>query len=225
MSRVQAYLDLGSQPSRAVLWACRLLSVPYDVHILRLDKGQTRTPEYKAIHPLGKVPAITFEDRPMIESSAILIWLCEKFGGEKLYPVDADAQFGINSYLAWHSEFRNGCAGYFAGIIMNSVAKGQKADQEKEARLLQGLDKVLSMLESYWLVSGPFLSGSNTVTIADIQCVNELNQVTPFLPTCLDKYPSIRQWVARMEQVEGYAEMMQGYDKVAALLKNRHSKL
>jgi glutathione S-transferase len=224
--RVQVYIDLGSQPSRAVLWVCRLLAVPHDLHLLRLDKGETRTPEYLAIHPLGKVPAVTFNDRAMIESTAILIWLCQKFGGDRLYPSNADEQFGINSYLAWHPEFRNGCAGFFAGIIMRSVASKKKAEPATEERLRTGLDKALGMLETYWLANeSPFLAGSKNVTIADIQAINELNQVTPFLPTCLDKYPSVRQWVGRMEQIQGYAEMMQGYDKVASLLKNRHAKL
>ncbi len=58
MSTVRLFVDLNSQPSRAVHWAVLLLKVPLELHALRLDKNDTRTPEYLAIHPMGKVPAI-----------------------------------------------------------------------------------------------------------------------------------------------------------------------
>ena len=224
MSKVHVYLDLGSQPSRTVLWLCRLLKVPHELHVLRLDKGDSKTPDYLKIHPMGKVPAIVYEDRPMIESSAICIWLCQKFGGEKYFPRSPDAQFPVNSYLGWHNTFRGGCAGFFGGAIMRPVAAGKKLEAERVARLEKNLDDVLRLLENVWLNGKPYICGDN-VTLADLQAINELNQVLPFHSTCLSKYPQIRNWVSRMELYPGYNEMMEGWNKVAKLLTGRHSKL
>jgi hypothetical protein len=42
---VKLFVDLGSQPSRAVHWLLLLLKAPFELKTLRLDKGETRTPE------------------------------------------------------------------------------------------------------------------------------------------------------------------------------------
>lgn len=224
MSRVQLYLDLGSQPSRSVWWLCKLLDVPHDLHVLRLDKGDTRTPEYARIHPQGRVPAVVYDDKPLIESSAIMIWMCQRFGGGRFYPSDPDAQQGINAYLAWHSEFRNAAAGLFATTVMRAVMKGQSSPPETVAKLEKRLHGALHQLESYWLGGQPFIR-HDRVSIADLQCVNELNQVLPFYPAVVDDFPAVRAWVARMEAVPYYQDMMVGWKKVAQLLANRRAKL
>ena len=63
------------------------LGVPYTVQRIDLGSGAQKTPEYPAINPNGRIPAIV--DRapldggapfPVFESGAILIYLAEKYG-------------------------------------------------------------------------------------------------------------------------------------------------
>ena len=51
-------------PSRSsvVHWMLEELGEPYDTHILNLKAGDNRKPEYLAINPMGKVPAIKHGD-------------------------------------------------------------------------------------------------------------------------------------------------------------------
>lgn len=226
-SRVQLYVDLGSQPSRAVLWLTKLLSIPTDVHALRLDKGDTRTEEFlKKIHPQGRVPAVVYEGESFIESSAIMMFLCDKFeGGERFYPKDLKRRFHVNSYLCWHHEFRAGAAGYFAGIIMGPVVSNKAVPEDRIKKAEMNLDKVLGQLERYWLNGSLYIGGATSPTIADLQCINELNQVVPFYPACVDKYPHVQAWVSRMEAVPHYTEMITGWKKVVGLLKGKYAKL
>src|SRR5512147_331942 len=62
------------------------LGLPYRVHPINIGKGEQFAPEYVAINPNGKIPAIVDHDGPdgaplaMMESGAILIYLAGKTG-------------------------------------------------------------------------------------------------------------------------------------------------
>jgi GSH-dependent disulfide-bond oxidoreductase len=60
--------------------------LPYRVHAIDISKGDQFKPEFVAVNPNSKIPAITDPDGPdgrpisVFESGAILIWLAEKTG-------------------------------------------------------------------------------------------------------------------------------------------------
>lgn len=62
------------------------LGVPHE--LVRLDpaRGETRTPEHLARHPLGRVPVLEDGDVRIFESAAICLWLAERYGDGKLLP-------------------------------------------------------------------------------------------------------------------------------------------
>src|SRR6516164_6032986 len=51
-------------PSRSSItrWMLEEVGEPYDVHLLNLCKGDTHTPDYLAVNPMGKVPALKHGD-------------------------------------------------------------------------------------------------------------------------------------------------------------------
>jgi GST-like protein len=66
--------------------------VPYTVHKVDLQKGEQKRPEFLAINPTGRIPAIVDRDGPggkplvLTQSFAILVYLAERGGG--LLPTD-----------------------------------------------------------------------------------------------------------------------------------------
>ncbi len=67
-------------------WVLEELGAPYQ--LVRLDpaKGETRSPEHLARHPLGHVPVLEDGDFRIFESAAICIYLAEKHPEKKLFP-------------------------------------------------------------------------------------------------------------------------------------------
>ena len=69
------------------------LGIPYTYHPIDITRGQQHEPEFLAISPNHKIPAIVDTDGPdgealsVFESGAILMYLADKAGGE-LFPAD-----------------------------------------------------------------------------------------------------------------------------------------
>lgn len=72
---------------RIVRWMLEEIGVPYETKIL--EYGTTmKAPEYLAINPMGKVPAIKHGDMVVTEAAAICAYLAEAFPEAKLLPIN-----------------------------------------------------------------------------------------------------------------------------------------
>jgi glutathione S-transferase len=85
--------------SSIVRWMLEEVGQPYRLHRLDLDKGDNRRPDYLAINPMGKVPAITHEGIVVTEAAAICCYLADAFPGAGLAPPVGDKRRG--TYLRW----------------------------------------------------------------------------------------------------------------------------
>lgn len=76
------------------------LGLPYQVYAIDLLSGAQRAPDYLAINPNGRIPAIVdheADDFAVFESGAILIYLAEKTG--QLMPADARGRSRVLQWL------------------------------------------------------------------------------------------------------------------------------
>ncbi len=67
-------------------WMLEEVGAIYEVVRLSFAKGEHKTPEYMMIHPHGSVPALVDGDLKLIESSAIVMHLADKFPDKGLAP-------------------------------------------------------------------------------------------------------------------------------------------
>ncbi|MEZ5857188.1 MAG: glutathione S-transferase family protein [Hyphomicrobiaceae bacterium] len=88
-------------PSRSstALWMLEEIGQPYTLNVLDLKKGQSRTPAYLAINPMGKVPALNHDGALITEVGAICIYLADAFPEAGLAPAIGDPLRG--PYLRW----------------------------------------------------------------------------------------------------------------------------
>ena len=69
---------------------------PYDFHLVSLEKNEQKAPEFLAINPSGKIPALKLpEGQILTESLAILLTVADHFPNAHLLPPQASADRGI----------------------------------------------------------------------------------------------------------------------------------
>jgi len=83
--RVQLY-SLNTPNGVKVSIMLEETGLPYEPHLVRFDAGEQKSPEFLALNPYGKIPAIIDPNGPggkplaLFESGAILIYLADKSG-------------------------------------------------------------------------------------------------------------------------------------------------
>ena len=143
--------------SSATLALLEELGVPYELKILNMKAGEQRRPDYLAINPMGKVPAILDGDVLVTEQVAIVIHLADRFSEVGLAPALGDPRRG--AYLRWLAFY----AGCFEPAVMDRFLKHTPpADQS----IYRDFDTMLDILEAQ-LAKGPYLLGDQ-FTAADI---------------------------------------------------------
>jgi glutathione S-transferase len=91
---------LNNSRSHRVLWLLEELGVSYEVQrYQRNPDTMLAPPELKAVHPLGKSPVVTEDNRVLAESGAIIEHIADRYGGGRLaVPHDAPERF---RYIYW----------------------------------------------------------------------------------------------------------------------------
>ena len=82
------YYGSGSPYAWRVWLSLEHKQIAYEQKTVSFSSGDLRTPEYEAINPRRKVPAILDDGYALYESVAIIEYLDEKYGGPKLFPGD-----------------------------------------------------------------------------------------------------------------------------------------
>lgn len=94
---------------RIVSWLLEEVGAPYEVHLLRFDRAEHKAPEFLALNPMGKLPAIVHRGVVVSETPAICAYLADAFPEAELAPRLDDPLRG--SYLRWLF-FGAGCLEY-----------------------------------------------------------------------------------------------------------------
>src|SRR5262249_50430775 len=90
-----------ASPSRSsvALWMLEEIGQPHDIKLLRLSAADNMKPDYLAINPMGKVPALRHGDTVITELAAICTYLADEFPDKKLNVPVGTPRRGV--YLKW----------------------------------------------------------------------------------------------------------------------------
>lgn len=174
-----------------------ILGIEYEKVPVSLPDGEQKTPEYLAIHPLGKVPAIDDDGVKVWDSQAILVYLATKYGNDDWYPDDAEGRAEVHSWLSVAAnEMFNGPAIARAMVIFKREGDQEKVRKAGEATLA---------VVNGWLENRDWLACGRP-TIADIA-------VYPYAALAweghvdMSAYPAMNTWIKRIEALPGYIGM------------------
>jgi len=142
--------------------------LPYEVHRVAFEREEQHSPEYLALNPNNKIPAIIDPNGPggrplaLWESIAILQYLAEKTG--KLAPTDAAGRHETTQWLLFQAAGIGPMFGQ-VGFFMMSDAKDWE-DKRPRDRYVQESRRLLNVLEGR-LAGRAWIMGDD-YTIADI---------------------------------------------------------
>lgn len=180
-------------PNIAAAW----LDAPVEIHTLA--RGDHKKPEYLAINPKGKVPALQFEDGDVLtEAAAILAWLGAAYG-ESDY--SRDTQLGRKeaealSYMT--SEVHAAYGGHFAPQKLADTPEGQEEVKRKTYETLsRHYDYLNATLERN---GGEWYLGRRSFADTFLYVLSRWIEQTPL---SIDDHPALKQHRARMESDEG----------------------
>ena len=177
-------------PSRSSItrWMLEEIGEPYDIHLLSLNKGDNRAPEFLEVNPMGKVPALKHGDVVITEAAAICAYLADEFPRAKLNVPVGDPRRGV--YLKWLF-FGPSC-------IEPAIADRAfpRAEEPRRGMLGYGdFDTVMNVLANA-VAKDPYLMGEQ-FTAADVVLGSTLRWGMMF--NLLPKQPEFVDYVARLE--------------------------
>lgn len=172
---------------RIVRWMLEELGQPYETVLL--EYGTTmKSPEYLAVNPMGKVPAIKHGDVVVTEGAAICAYLADAFPSAGLAPPPGDKQRG--TYYRWLF--------FGAGPIESmSTIKGLGVQVPAEKRATVGFgsfEDVLKALEQA-VSNGDYLLGDR-FSAADVYLGSQIIWGMQF--GTIEKRPALEAYAARI---------------------------
>ena len=82
---IRIYHVTGTRGTR-VIWLCEELELPYEIQKIDFSASYRESAEWRAMNPVGKVPAMQDGDVTMFESGAMVDFLLARYGEGRLQP-------------------------------------------------------------------------------------------------------------------------------------------
>jgi len=170
-----------------MLEECRL---PYTVHPVDITRGEQFTPQFLAISPNNRIPAIVdrhgLGGRPIsvFESGAILQYLGRKTG--RFYPRDERARVAVEKWLFWQV----GGLGPMAGQANHFRRYAPEPIGYAIARYTDEVNRLFGVMNAR-LADRQFLCGR--YSIADMACVGWV-RLAERMGQELPQFPHLKRW-------------------------------
>jgi len=194
MYRLYDFLESGNGYKVRLL--LHQLKVPFERIELDITKGETRTPDFLAKNPNGRIPTLELEDGTFLfESNAIQFYLAE---GTPFLP---DDRLGRAQVLQWMFFEQYSHEPYIAVIrYWTHVGELDAHRDELQGRFERG-EAALGVMDG-WLEKRDFFVGGS-YSIADI-ALYAYTHVAHEGGFDLSTYPAIRRWLERVAAQPGH---------------------
>jgi glutathione S-transferase len=178
-----------------VSWALEELGVPYEYVEIDPKKREHRAPQYLAVNPHGKVPALVDGELALFESGAIVLYLGDKYGVErKLWPAGGgQARVDAICWTVWAmTELGNYMMQYLYHGLDTPFSykpedRSKACGEYNRSQFVRGLDALEARLQKTGHILGAF-------SLVDIPAASWLMLGTMF-GVKLDGHPKVAEWL------------------------------
>lgn len=182
---------LNESRSQRILWLLEELGVPYEIKFYSRD-ATTRLapPELKAVHPLGKSPAITDGELTVIESGAIIDYIIRRHANGRMAPDPASADY--DRYQQW-LHYAEGSA--MLPLMLNMyVMRLGEGGAPLHPRIESEMANHLSYVEQSLAGRDWLIGDGPTGADAQMSFIPEVAKAFGKLPS----YPNMAAWIERI---------------------------
>jgi len=200
---LKIYATPLSANGRKVLAVSRHLGLNPEIHDVNVYRGEGRSPQYLAINPSGKIPTLIDGEFVLSESNAILLYLAEAHGANRLWSSEPKQRSRIAQWLFWESAHWQptfiAFLSEFAGHRLRPESIPRPQHPPDWSSVL--VQPILKTLET-GLSADAFLAGP-AATIADFAVAG---MTTYFRAAAFpyQRFPKIAEWYARIESFESW---------------------
>jgi glutathione S-transferase len=195
------YYGSGSPYAWRVWLSLEHKHIPYELRTLSFSAGDLKQPEYRAINPRGRVPAITDDGLALYESVAIVEYLDEKYrSGPALFPGDVRQRALVRRLVQEADQY---CAIAMEKVVDQVLFTPQERwDLDAIASARTALADELKIWERY--ATGDFLAG-DLVSAADftlyplIALTQRMQRKKADLDVAAMIGPKVAAWMKRVE--------------------------
>lgn len=207
---------LEKSRSHRVLWMLEELGVEYELKTYARNPETMRAdPALKKVHPLGKSPVITIDDRVLYESGAILEYLMEEHGDDRFRPQGTEAELRCRALMHFaeasvmpsllvrlvFDRVRSAPLPFFVKPIARKIA-----DQVDATFTQPEIDQNLDFLEG--LLTADYFVGDE-LTAADVQLSYPVEAALHRGRVRAGAHPALRAWMKRIEARPAYARAIE----------------
>jgi len=210
---LEVFWASGSTPAWRVLLTLAIKGAPYTSRPIRLLRREQRRPEFLAVSPRGKVPAIRDGDFTLHESIAIMAYLDRRFPDPPLFGESAEEHGRIHAAIAEHEAyFRPPMLEIVRPILYGgpgAVDRGAENIRAAAATLREEIGRLDAALAGRaWLV-GERLTAADVAVYPGLQLVLRAAARPSAARLDLGLAPladRVAAWCARIERIPGYDE-------------------
>ncbi|HYV66854.1 MAG TPA: glutathione S-transferase, partial [Myxococcales bacterium] len=187
--------ELSGHTHRVAL-LLRMLGLPY--RFVAAPSAVRRSPEFRALNPLGQIPVLKDGELVLADSNAILVYLARRYGQGTRWLLDDPV--GAARVQRWLS-IAAGEVKYGPGTARLITLWASPGDLSWTHAIAADL---LRFMEHH-LAAGGFLAADHA-TVADLACYSYVAHA-PEGRISLDPYPAVRAWLRRVEGLPAFEPM------------------
>lgn len=187
---------LDNSRSQRILWLLEELALEYQIVFYKRHPIGLAPPELKAVHPLGKAPVVDLDGLVVAESGAAVELITQRYGGGRLMPDPASADYVRYVELLHYPE--GSAAGLLGMLLFSRIFRVDNAGYNSyvASQIELHLDYIDGLLAGREFVIGAQL------TAADIQLTFTLQQARR--SKVLEQRAGLLAYVDRMESRDAY---------------------
>jgi glutathione S-transferase len=173
--------------------------IDYESKVLNVMKGETRTPEFLAMNPFGKVPVIADGDLTLYESNIINEYLDENYPEPPLMPSAAPARARVRQTIYWANQHIHANLG---PVLVETLLKpeGQR-DKEMISRRTKAIEAAVVEIDRRF-GAGPFLAGD--FSLADAALAPHVTVLELIGIEVGGRFPRFSAWTERLKARPSY---------------------